>query len=177
VIQDRLERQSDAWDLIDGRLRLILGVVGIIFAAVLGFQRGATQLDYHIALLVKLAVLLFLVAALIAAAAYWPGEFNWPPKPEEFREYLTTDPRKTKRDLVDSMIVRGYNRNQVYMLWKGRGFRAAFALTAIAIVSLAAALMGHMMGQSKDPTCSVWIESFRPACEWLQAIFPRGGPW
>jgi hypothetical protein len=180
VLQDRMERQSDAWDLVDGRLRLILGVVGIIFAAVLGFQRGATQLDYHVTLLVNLAVLLFLMAGIIAAIAYWPGDFNWPPDPEDFRRYLTTDPRRVKLWLVDSLIYRGYNRNEVYMLWKGRAFRASFVLTVLAVAALAAALMNHIMGQSKDPNCTAWIEQLQSTCDWLQStqqqLFPRPSP-
>lgn len=180
VIQDRMERQSDAWDLVDGRLRLILGVVGIIFAAVLGFQRGASQLEYHVALLVNLAVVLFLAAGVIAAVAYWPGEFNWPPEPEDFRQYITTDPRLVKRQLIDSMVYRGYNRNKVYMLWKGRAFRASYTLAVLAILALAAALMNHIMAQSKDPSCTAWIELLQPACDWLQStqqqLFPRPGP-
>jgi hypothetical protein len=178
VIQDRMERQSDAWDLVDGRLRLILGVVGIIFAAVLGFQRGPSQLDFHVVVLVNLAVGLFLLAGIIAAIGYWPGDFNWPPDPEDFREYINTDPRRTKRELVDSMIFRGYNRNRVLMLWKGRAFRTAFVLTVCAVVALAAALMSHMMAQSRAPNCSVWIGFLRPSCEWFRMIlatFTQGG--
>jgi hypothetical protein len=176
VIQDRMVRQSDSWDLVDGRLRLVLGVVGIIFAAVLGFQRGSAQVDYHVALLVNMAVAFFLLAGLIAALAYWFGEFNWPPDPDDFRAYLTTDPRITKRELVDSMIARGYNRNRVYLLWKSRAFRAAFLLTVAAIILLAGALMSHIMAQAKDPGCDAWIELFRSVCDWLQGTRPSPPP-
>jgi hypothetical protein len=165
-----MERQSDAWDLIDGRLRLILGVVGIIFAAVLGFQRGASQLEHHVALLVNTAVMLFLLAGLIAGAAYWPGDFNWPPDPDEFRRWITTDPRKVKFYLVDTLVIRGYNRNKVWMLWKGRAFRASYVLTVVAIIALAGALMNHMMAQSKEARCDAWVEVLQPVCTWLEDV-------
>jgi hypothetical protein len=167
VVQDRMERQSDAWDLVDGRLRLILGVVGIIFAAVLGFQRGQSQLDYHVVVLINLAVALFLFAGIVAALAYLPGDFNWPPNPEDLRLYQTTELRKTKKDIVDSMIFRGYNRNEVLILRKTNAFRLAFGVTAVAITVLAVALMNHIAGQSREPDCSVWLWLIRPACEWL----------
>jgi hypothetical protein len=99
VTQAQMKRQSDEWDLVDGRLRLVLGVVGIVFAAVLGFQRGPSQLEWPVAFLVMMAIVMFLIAGASAAIVYWPMTFNWPPDLTDFREYLTTDPRDSKREL------------------------------------------------------------------------------
>src|SRR4051812_30801793 len=63
----QLKQQWDIWNLVDGRLRLILALVGIVFAAVLGFQRGPTQLSQTVVALIHLADLCFVTAALVAA--------------------------------------------------------------------------------------------------------------
>src|SRR5262245_45539998 len=51
----QLKQQWDIWNVVDGRLRLILALVGIVFAAVLGFQRGPTQLSQAVVILILLA--------------------------------------------------------------------------------------------------------------------------
>ena len=107
VTQAQMARQAAEWDLLDGRLRLILGIVGVVFAAVLGFQRGPSLLEAHVAFLAQVAVLLFLSAGIVAVVGFWPRDFNWPPDPRDLYEYLTTEPRRTRKDLIDSLIFRG----------------------------------------------------------------------
>jgi hypothetical protein len=167
VTQAQMARQVAEWDLIDGRLRLVLGVVGIVFAAVLGFQRGQAPLEFHVAVLAQLAVGLFLAAGIVAVVGFWPRSFNWPPDPEDLFEYLTTEPEQTKRDLVDSMIFRGYNLNERKLRWKVRIFQVAFLLTTLAVAMLAVALFFHIEAQSKSPDCSQWPSLLRPVCRWF----------
>jgi hypothetical protein len=169
IVQKQIEQQNDIWDVVDGRLRLILGVIGIVFAAVLGFQRGPAQLEFPVALLVVVAVILFLQAGIIAAVVYWPMDFNWPPQPAALRdEYLTTDPRQTKHDVVERIIYR-YETNGLAIERKMVGFRAAFSLTALAVVALAIALVFHIVGQSKALHCSGNPSLLWDTCRWFQS--------
>jgi hypothetical protein len=101
----QLEAQSELWDVVDGRLRLILGVIGIVFAAALALQRGATFIPFAASVFAILAVLLFLAAGVVAAIAYWPRPFDRPPDPASLRaQYLTTDPRISKLEVIDTIV-------------------------------------------------------------------------
>src|SRR5215210_3574934 len=66
-IRGELDAQSKDWDDIDGRLRLILGVIGIVFAAALGFQRAQRDIPFPVGLLTVYAILAFLLAASLVA--------------------------------------------------------------------------------------------------------------
>src|SRR5215212_8047990 len=79
-VQAQLEEQSELWDTVDGRLRLILGVISIVFAAAAAFQRaspaaGGAPLPFWVGAAAIGAVSLFLAAAGIVAWAYWPTDF------------------------------------------------------------------------------------------------------
>lgn len=167
VAQAQMARQVAEWDLIDGRLRLILGVVGIVFAAVLGFQRGPSLLESAVGFLAQVAVVAFLAAGIVAVVGFWPRDFNWPPDPRDLYEYLTTEPYRTKKDLIDSMIFRGYNQNELKLRRKVRIFQVAFLLTTVAVVVLAGALILHIQAQSKGPDCSQWPWVLRQVCWWF----------
>jgi hypothetical protein len=143
----QIKQQWDIWNVVDGRLRLILGVVGIVFAAVLGFQRGPTHLTPVVVDLLFIAILCFVLAAVIAAIVYIPMNFSWPPEPGALREqYLLSDPRDTKLAVTDT-IIEAYTENWKRIERKVNGFRIAFGLSAVAVVALAAALFFHIRGQ------------------------------
>jgi hypothetical protein len=72
----QLQAQSDLWDAVDARLRLILGFIGIVFAAAIGLQRaaptatGASQLEFlpsWAGTAAIIAVVVYLLAGLIVA--------------------------------------------------------------------------------------------------------------
>lgn len=145
----QLAAQSDTWDVVDGRLRLILGFIGIVFAAAVGLQRGPSPavaqgvaiepplLPFWVGALTIGAVFVYLAAGAIVAWVYWPTNFDRPPRPSSLRDqYLTTDPRETRLIVVDS-IIEAYNRNESVLARKTFAFKVAFVLT-----SLATALMG-----------------------------------
>jgi hypothetical protein len=149
----KLEAQSDLWDTVDGRLRLILGVIGIVFAAALGLQRGSTLIPGWAGALAIISIACFLVAGVIVAAVYWPTDFDRPPNLSTLRdEYLTTDARKTKLDVIDA-IIKAYNKNAQVIARKNRAFKVAFLLTAAATVLLGAAIAVQVACQ----TTAFWL--------------------
>jgi hypothetical protein len=93
----QIKQQWDIWDTMDGRLRLILGVIGIVFAAALAFQRGQAPPNNAVSILTAIAVGVYLVAAAIVARAYWPQKFDWPPRPESLWEFIPKTPEESKR--------------------------------------------------------------------------------
>jgi hypothetical protein len=104
-LTEQLKNQNAVWAEMDGRLRLILGITGIVFAAVLGFQRAATYLLFPVGALTIVSVVLFMVAASIAALAFRTRDFNWPPSPQGlYQGYLQHDPRMAKRSTCLAII-------------------------------------------------------------------------
>jgi len=160
-VQEQLKAQSDLWDAVDGRLRLILGVIGIVFAASATFQRqvtagGAAQIPFALGVLVSVAVVLFFVAGSIVALAYWPQKFNRPPDPIDLRErWLTTDPNLVKLIVTDS-IREAYNDNEDVIERKNFAFKVAFVLTAVATGVLGAALVLQVACQTVAPPWGWW---------------------
>ncbi|MCC7106261.1 MAG: hypothetical protein IT307_14060 [Chloroflexi bacterium] len=160
-VQTQLEIQSKDWEAIDNRLRLILGVISIVFAAAAAFQRagsssGGSPLPFLVGTVAIMAVVLFLVAAAIATWAYWPYDFDRPPKPHELRElYLTTDPREVKLTVID-IILLAYTENAQIIERKITAFKQAFSLTAIATILLGIGLMAQVACQTAAPTWLWW---------------------
>jgi hypothetical protein len=167
-VQAQLDEQSKLWDTVDGRLRLILGVISIVFAAAAALQRsspasGGAPLPFVIGAGAIGAVLLFLVAAAIVAWAYWPTDFDRPPKPHELRElYLTTDSQEVKLIVID-IILLAYTGNQAIIKRKNLAFKVAFALTGIATILLGGAFMGQVACQTAAPFW-VWWPLGRAGC-------------
>lgn len=133
-------------------MRLILGVIGIVFAAALGLQRGSAPIPFWVGAPAALAIALFLLAAIVAAWAYWPSPFDRPPDPFSLRsEYLTTDPRITKLEVIDT-IAQAYNKNQRVIDRKNLAFKIAFGLVGPATVLLGAAIVAQVAWQT-----TAWI--------------------
>lgn len=160
-IQEQLKAQSALWDEVDARLRLILGVIGIVFAASATFQRqvtvgGTVQIPFWIGLLVGMAVALYLVAGAVVAIAYWPQKFNRPPDPIDLRNrWLTTDPREVKLIVIDS-ILDAYNDNEDVIERKSRAFKVSFAMTAGATAMMGLALIAQVSCQTVAPAWKLW---------------------
>lgn len=160
-VQAQLDEQAKLWDTVDGRLRLILGVISIVFAAAAAFQRsspvlGGGPLPFLVGAGAIGAVSLFLIAAAIVAWAYWPTDFDRPPKPHELRElYLTTDPKEVKLIVID-IILLAYTGNQAIIERKNLAFKVAFGLTAIATILLGVAFMGQVACQTAAPAWLWW---------------------
>lgn len=146
----QLREQGDLWEDADSRLRLILGVIGIVFAVTLGLlprasvtvmtANGTTtqpqSVPFLVGALAIVGLVMFAVAGLIALIAYWPREFNLPPAPDSLRKYITSDEREIKLTVVDEML-DAYDVNK---LWLGRKFLAF--RWALVFVAFATALLG-----------------------------------
>ena len=94
-VTDKLKEQNDLWEAADTRLRLILGVISLVFAVALGLvPRGAVTISTPagpvsepqylpfwagVALIAGLG--LYFLAGGIALWAFWPRDFDWPPRP------------------------------------------------------------------------------------------------
>lgn len=153
-VLEQLKAQNDRWEAADGRLRLILGLIGVVFAVTIGLipkptsaQSSTEQslLPFLVGAPAFLAVATFLVAGLIAVVAWWPLEFDRPPAPDDLRsEYLTTDPRETKLETIDTILV-AYANNERVLEWKFRAFKVALVLTSIATGLFGAAAMIQLL--------------------------------
>jgi hypothetical protein len=136
---------------------LILGVITIVFAAAgalfqrSSWQAGGAALPFFVGMATVAALILFLSAAGIVAWAYRPTDFDRPPKPGELRDlYLTTDPRRVKLIVVDS-ILDAYTGNEAVIQRKNRLFKWAFGLTAAGTVLLGLALMTQVTCETATP--------------------------
>lgn len=156
-VQAQLNAQSSIWDAVDARLRLILGVITIVFAAAgalfqrSSWQAGGAPLPFVVGAATVIALILFLVAAGTVAWAYRPMNFDRPPNPGELRDlYLTTDPRRVKLTVIDS-ILDAYTANEEVIRRKNRYFSWAFGFTAVGTSLLGLALMAHVTCETATP--------------------------
>jgi hypothetical protein len=156
-VQAQLNAQSAIWDAVDARLRLILGVIAIVFAAAGAFfqrsswQAGGAPFPFLVGAATFLSVLLFLLAAGVVAWAYRPTDFDRPPRPGDLRDlYLTTNPRRTKLIVIDS-ILDAYTGNQAVIKRKIAAFKWAFGLTAGATGLLGIAIMAQVTCETAAP--------------------------
>ena len=141
------------------RLRLILGVITIVFAAAgalfqrSSWQAGGAPLPFTVGAATVVAVLLFLGAAAIVAWAYRPAEFDRPPKPAELRDlYLTTDPRRVKLIVIDS-ILEAYTGNEAVIQQEESGLQAPHSdLRQRGTGFLGVALMVQVTCETKVPS-------------------------
>jgi hypothetical protein len=151
----QLDQQSKLWEQADGRLRLILGVIGIVFAATLGLlPRGTLTLaaangsvssvpvllPFLVGASAIAGLVLFAIAGLVAVVAYWPRAFNWPPTPESLRRYTTTREREIKLTVLDQML-DAYKNNELWLERKFVAFRLALVITALAAAALGASVI------------------------------------
>ena len=166
-VQERVLAELDAqerrWQEVDSRLRMVLGVIGIVFAVARAFVRGGLPgivlgsgstpstfipLPFLVGATVDAAVLFYLAAGAMAAWAYQWRSLNRPLGPWTLRTYTTTDPREAKRDLIDTMVLMYYQNEQIISA-KLRWFGRAFLLTIVATAALGAALLMQVAIQTQ----------------------------
>jgi hypothetical protein len=150
-----LQQQLELWEEADGRLRLILGVIGIVFAVTLGLlprgtvtvagENGVTSsvpvlLPFAVGALAIAGLGLFALAGLVAVVAYWPRGFNGPPAPRGLRPYILTNERRIKLIVLDQ-VLNTYESNDVWLRRKLLAFRFALVIAAIATAVLGAGVM------------------------------------
>jgi hypothetical protein len=146
----QLREQARLWAEVDGGLRLILGAIGVVFAATLGLlPRGSSPvttpagpvqqllyLPFWVGALSVTAIGLFALAGFVALVAYWPRTFSLPPAPDALRKYLTSDEREIKLIVVDEML-DAFAVNGVWLGRKLQLFSLALVFAAIAAGLLA----------------------------------------
>lgn len=137
-VESQLDLQWGHWDVIDGRLRLLLGFVGAVFVAVLAFVANrAGDLATATVGLVVAAIILLMLSGLIAGLSWLPREFDRPPKPLPLRQkYLARPAHETLLAIVDTMV-QAYNENQRRIDEKLGAFRYAVGLLAVAVFLMA----------------------------------------
>lgn len=130
-----------ALGVVDGRLRLLLGFIGVIFALALNFVSEFGLLDLAVRSLIMLALVLLIFAAIVAGVAFVPRPFERPPTPSTlFQDYLPIEPTETRFDVVATMV-QAYNENAEVIDGRLRLFKAAFALLGFAVLLLGIAII------------------------------------
>lgn len=153
---EKLKAQYETWNLVDGRLRLVLGVIGIIFAAALRLQRATAPIPFLVGVIAILAMALFLVAGILVACYYASLDFDRPPQPKILLdEYLFVDEREAKMAVIDTSI-KAYDKNQDILAKKVRAFNLAFVLTAVATVLMGLAVITQIACQTASPSWWPW---------------------
>jgi hypothetical protein len=155
-VVEQLRIQDRLWDAVDGRLRLILGVIGIILAAMLqGLTRGLEPPHQPLAFITGasagLAVGLFLVAGATVAWAYRPREFDWPPKPQGLADFYRDKTRLETRAAVLGTMLAAYDANARVIRQKVRAFKAGFVLSAAAVGLLGVAIVSDIALHTAPP--------------------------
>ena len=146
--EKQFRNQWELWDSLDRRLQLILGFIGVIFAAILGLLRPAQNLWIWVAGFAVTAMALFLVAAALVGWAYWPRTFEWPPNPPALRDnYLASDERATRLVVLDTMLA-AYDHNVDTIALKALAFKRAFIISAVAVTLLGVAVMIQVFVQA-----------------------------
>jgi hypothetical protein len=107
-----VERQSEEISSLDMKLGVLLGLAGIILAALLGFLFNPQCGDLATKGFITLAVVLVLASLICAALGYRTRKYEIAPAPKELRKfYLMEDLKKTKLVLLDT-LVKVYYRNK-----------------------------------------------------------------
>ena len=106
-----VSEQSARISSIDTRLGVLLGLSGVILAALLSFP-SIRYGDLATKWLLIAAVVLILVSLLSATWGYWIRKYKAPPDPMALREfYLTEEQEKTKLAIIDYLSsVYGWNQ-------------------------------------------------------------------
>ncbi len=121
-----LDRQFEQSSALDMKIGVVLGLSGVILAALLGFPLIRSGDMVTKGLLIA-AVALVLVSLLLAAVAgYWIRKFEWAPLPRALREfYLTEQSEVTKLAIVDAQLT-AYDWNKKRIVLKARLMHTSF---------------------------------------------------
>jgi len=157
-VLENLKTQYEMWNVTDGRLRLVLGVIGIIFAAALGLQRSTSPIPFWVGVLAIGAMTLFLIAGILVAWFYISLEFDRPQQPQSLREDFLLDEREAKLAVVDTSIT-AYSRNGDILARKVLAFNVAFILTAVATVLMGLAVIAQVTCQTAAAIWWPWPSS------------------
>ena len=145
----QLQEQSRLWAEVDGGLRLILGSIGVVFAATLGMlPRGsATVTTPAVRAGTVVSAVLGRRVGHRRDRALRPGPdrllprtFSSPPAPDSPRKYLTSDEREVKLIAIDEML-DAFAANGVLLERKIQLFSWALGFAAMAAGLLGASVI------------------------------------
>ena len=140
-VEKQLDIQWQQWDLVDGRLRLVVGFVGAAFAAEIGFAGADFDLGAAAAVLLGIANVALLVAVILTTLGFLPRDFARPPDPRFLRDnYLMVSDADTKRDVLDTMV-SAHEANAARIRDKAKTFVYAVVSAAAAVSALGAAVI------------------------------------
>lgn len=141
-----LEAQPKRWEEADGRLRLLLGFIGIILAGALAATGPAPQnLPILVRAPIGLAVGALLLATCISAFAYRPRDFHRPPDVLALRlNDLTREPAETKLAIIDTLLA-AYPSNTRAVNDKLSAYRKALWSMVASIILLSSAIILKLM--------------------------------
>jgi hypothetical protein len=121
-----VDDQSARISSLDTRLGVLLGLSGVILAALLSFPSIRSG-DIATKWLLIAAVILILVSLLSATWGYWIRKYKAPPDPVALRTfYLTEEQEKTKLAIID-YLSSVYEWNQPLIEDKVKYTRISFA--------------------------------------------------
>jgi len=164
-VMAQLDRQEARWKDVDDRLRFLLGVIGVIFAAGGGFMKSGllvreevspdsataavALMPSWIGTAVIFSIGFYVLAGVMAAWAYRPQNFDRPPNPTELRaSYVTENEKIAKIELID-MILLAYDLNEPRIRAKFSWFARAYLMAGIATLLMVAALTGQIALQTR----------------------------
>jgi hypothetical protein len=149
LIYDLTLREQDAqlkaWEEADGRLRLLLGFIGVILAGALGVTGNLRPDAGAVRVLAGLAICALVVTGFLAFQAYRPRHLHRPPDVQALRlNYLTRRSAETKLEVVDQFL-RVYNLNQDVIREKLSVYTRAQYLFFASVLLLASAILMRLL--------------------------------
>lgn len=161
-VLEELTSQERRWQEVDSRLRMVLGVTGIVFAVAGAFVRGnlpvsgalaagvpiPASLPFWVGTAVDGAVVLYLIAGLLVAWAYRWRSFDRPVRPWILSTYISTDPREVKHEVIDTAVL-AYYQNERVITTKLQLFAVSFVFTVLATILLGVALLMQVTLQTQ----------------------------
>jgi glucan phosphoethanolaminetransferase (alkaline phosphatase superfamily) len=140
VVDDQSARISS----LDTRLGVLLGLSGVILAALLSFT-STRCIDLGTRWLLIIAVILILASLLSATWGYWMRKYKAPPDPMALRTfYLTEEQEKTKLAIID-YLSSVYQWNQPIIEKKVKYTRISFASVLIGTIIIGVVIILNMV--------------------------------
>lgn len=139
-----LDRQFELLSSLDVKLGVLLGLSGVILAALLGFPLIRTG-DMATRLFLIAAVVLVLVSLVSAMRGYQVRKYKGPPAPRALREsYLMEEPERTKLAVTD-YLSSVYDWNQKRVASKVKCTRISFGFVFSGALIIGVALLYNLL--------------------------------
>lgn len=129
---------------LDMKLGVLLGLSGVILAALLSFPLIRNGNMVTKGLLIAAAALI-LVSLVSAALGYWVRKYERAPDPRALREfYLVEQPEVTKMVIVDTLL-SVYDRNQNRIARKAERTKISFVFVFLGALIIAVTILYNLL--------------------------------